>query len=145
MPVAVTFTALGIFLVVMVALAVHHVLQWQQLQRIRMQPAGRPFSSICVAHAFEPSHAMLWDSQVPALEVIGSGGAKGVPIQRLFAAFCETAQLYPELYDGTNFEQWLEFLQNSRLIARNDYRVALTAEGQEFLHYLVTLARLIAA
>jgi hypothetical protein len=142
---AVAFIGLGVVLVIMVALAVRHVVQWRELEIIRMQPAGRPFSSISVAHAFEPSHAMLWDSQVPALEVIGSGGAKGIPLQRLFAAYSELAQTYPELYDGSNFERWLEFLQNARLIARNDYRVALTAEGQEFLHYLQTLARLIAA
>src|SRR5512140_2574095 len=142
MPVVVAFASLGIFLVVMVVVAIAHVVQWRQLEKIKTQPAGEPFSVICVADAFEPSHAVLWDTQAPALELIGSAGNKGIPLQRLFASYTESAQLYPELYEGCNFEQWLEFLQNSRLIVRNDYRVALTPEGQEFLHYLVTLARL---
>jgi hypothetical protein len=142
---AVAFSSVGLLVVVMIWLATSHLVQWHQLQRIKTQATGTPFSVISVAHAFEPGHALLWDTQVPALELINSGGSKGVPLQRLFSWYEGAAHTYPELYDGSSFEQWLEFLHSARLVVRNEYRVALTQEGQEFLHYLVTLARLIAA
>jgi len=134
MPVlAMALTAVVIF-VIMAALAVVHLLEWRQLQQIKAQPAGRPFCVLTIEQVFEPQHAILWDTQVPALQLISSAGAKGLPIQRLYSGYLEATHHYPELYDGSNFGQWLVFLEQSQLVVCNEYRVAITSQGRRLLN-----------
>lgn len=134
MPVFAIAVIAGVIFVVMAIFAIAHVVEWRQLQKIKAQPAGRPFCVLSLEQAFEADHAVLWDTQVPALQLICSAGSKGVPIQRLYACYVETTRHFPELYEGSNFGEWLAFLEESQLVARNEYRVAITSQGRRLLN-----------
>jgi predicted methyltransferase len=59
-------------------------------------------------------------------------------------AYFESACHYPEIYDGFTFEQWLEFLEDARLVTRTGKHVLLTSKGRDFLHYRITAEAAIA-
>ena len=126
------------FLGFSIFLTIAHALERRTIDRIRNEPDGLSFSAIAIELAFDPDHAILWDTQVPALQLINSAGPHGAHIRRLYAWYCRSAALYPELYEGSSFKQWLEFLERVQLITRNPYRVALTPEGRDFLRYRLT-------
>jgi hypothetical protein len=126
-----------VFVFVSLVLTLVHYRERQALERIRCEPAGLRFSALSIAQAFDPDHAILWETQVPALKLISSAGPDGIHIRRLYAWFGESAAHYPELYDGSGFKQWVEFLEEAELIACNVHRVILTPKGCEFLQYRV--------
>lgn len=95
--------------------------------------ARKPFSIIRVADAFEPETSILWETQMPALELISSGGWRGLPRETLRSLYVRSVALYPELYEGTEFEGWLQFLEDAKLIVCNKDMVAITPAGAEFL------------
>ena len=94
-----------------------------------------PFAVFSIADAFDPDYAIIWDTQLPALQLINKAGAKGMGPQQLHRSYFHSARRYPELYDGTSFERWLEFLETEKLIATRSSRVFITAEGHKFLEY----------
>jgi hypothetical protein len=131
--------ALLVFIAVMVLLAIAAVSENGQLQRIHFDPAAKPFV-LSLEDAFDPNHALLWSTQVPALQLIASGGSAGVSYNRLYAAYQKTAASFPELYDGSSFAQWLSCLERSNLITLTSYRVKITSYGRDFLWYCLETA-----
>ena len=129
---AVIVAAIVAFLVVMVLLAVAVVAERGQLRRIRYDPDARPFT-LSLTEAFDPDHAILWSTQIPALRLIRDAASRGVTYHRLFCTYERTAQHYPELYDGCSFAQWLFFLQSADLVTVSTYRVRITRTGRYFL------------
>ncbi len=114
---------------------------WQLLRtrRAGVAPAWAPermppriFHLMSIADAFDPERAMLWETQVPALQLISSG----VPAARLFLFYARYPRNYPELFEDTTFEEWLQFLKRSNLVTVEQGEIRLTAEGVEFLHSL---------
>jgi len=101
--------------------------------------APRRFSALRVADAFDCDRAVLWDTQIPALEVIGSAGASGLPIEELWPFYVQSAATYPELYEGSNFEGWVQFLEDSELVERIGSTLVITVIGSEFLKCRVTV------
>ncbi len=131
------------FAVIVAALWVAHVTELRQRSSARRSRpldsmlttsrTPRSFAIIRLADAFEPETSVLWETQVPALEVINAAGRRGLAIERLGRVYLRSAALYPELYDGSDFESWLQFLEEARLITCRDGIVAMSAEGLEFL------------
>jgi hypothetical protein len=130
--------SVAVFVGVSLILTILHYRERHVLERIRSEPAGVAFSTLSIALAFDPDHAILWETQVPALELISSAGPPGVHIRQLYAWFGVAAARYPELYEGSSFKQWLDFLEKAQLITFDASRVALTSKGREFLQYRVT-------
>ncbi len=129
-----------VFIAIMVLLALAALAEYGQLQRIRFDPSAQPFSLV-LTEAFDPEHAILWGTQVSALLLINSAGARGLAYNRLYHAYTETAQRYPELYEGSSFAQWLFFLEQNELVTLTSYRVRMTGYGREFLkHCLAEVA-----
>lgn len=91
------------------------------------------FSIIRVADAFEPDTSVLWETQIPALERIGLGGPHGLPKVALRRWYRQSSSRYPELYDGSDFEAWLQFLESADLVVCTEDMVTITAAGKEFL------------
>jgi hypothetical protein len=67
-----------------------------------------------------------------------AAGARGLSPQRLYRFYLASAAAFPELYDGSSFYNWLDFLERSRLITMTQERIVLTPEGREFLDYVST-------
>jgi hypothetical protein len=105
---------------------------------INVEPGNsEPLAVFSVAQAFDPDYAIIWDTQFPALQLIDNAGVKGIRTQQLYLFYLRSARRYPELYDGSNFGSWLEFLEREQLVRKKATRVFITAEGHEFLAYRV--------
>lgn len=108
-------------------------------ETIVSRPGPGPFAALLsIDLAFDSDYAILWDTQIPALELIRGAGRKGVTVRVLGASYRSNARRYPELYDGGSFQQWLTFLESAQLIACDGNRVMLTAEAQKFLECRLT-------
>jgi hypothetical protein len=68
-----------------------------------------------ISDAFDPDCVILLQSQAPALHLINSG--LGLSALRDF--FAQLSLLYPELYEGIRFDEWLHFLQICDAFAKN--------------------------
>ena len=137
-PVHILLFIVAVLVGVSLILAVLHYRERHALECIRSEPTGAAFSTLSVALAFDPDHAILWETQVPALELISAAGPQGIHVRQLYAWYRTAAAHYPELYEGSGFKPWLEFLREARLVTFDECRVAVTREGHEFLHYRVT-------
>jgi hypothetical protein len=102
------------------------------------EASGKAFSVLSIMMAFDPDHALVWETQVPMLQLVSESGQHGVSVRQLRAAYLESTRHYPEIYDDFTFEQWFRFLQNTRLVSRAGRRVLLTNKGREFLDYRIT-------
>ncbi len=94
---------------------------------------GRTFSTISVADAFEPDTAILWETQLSALDLICAAGARGLPAATLREWYLRSVRRYPELYDDFSFESWLDFLSNANLIACDGQLIRATSSCVQFL------------
>jgi hypothetical protein len=121
----------------MALMAVANAVEERQLATIRAEVPGAPFRVLSVCDAFEAEYAALWETQVPALTLIASEDPSGVSIQALHRFYRRSARRYPELYDGSSFQQWVMFLETTELIVVGDKRVTITKEGLEFLKFRV--------
>jgi len=135
----ITLAAFIFFVLVLIALSVAQLAERKEERRLFLHIPGKPFTVISVAQAFEEDSAILWETQVPALQQIATGGNKGLPVARLRRFFSGTAKQFPELYEGVYFEQWVHFLEMAELIAiAPDDKIAITPQGVEFLKFRLT-------
>lgn len=117
----------------------------RQRSQTLIRPLTRPLALLSIADAFDPIHAILWEAPIAALQLVESAGAAGVQAARLHPIFAKAAAYFPEIYEGCSFVQWLQFLEQNRLISWDGYRVVLTLEGREFLKYRFTTDALVGA
>lgn len=92
-----------------------------------------PHPILTIADAFDPERGILWSSQVSFLQAIARNASLGECLQ-----VCELSlHRYPELYEGTDPEYWLRFLQRTDLVKVSGPCFKLTANGREFLTLLM--------
>ena len=103
--------------------------------RIWPKQSGKLFSVLPIRLAFDSDQALVWQAQVPVLQLISQSGERGASASCLRKAYRECARHYPEIYEGFTFEQWLRFLNEERLVLSIGKRVVLTETGTAFLHY----------
>ena len=102
---------------------------------------GQGLSTACKASipilkiedAFDPERSILWYPQVPFLQAIAANASLGDCLR-----VCQrTLRQYPELYEGTDPEFWLRFLQHCDLVRASGPCFRLTASGLAFLALLL--------
>ncbi len=120
-----------VFIAVLACLFVAHTLESREISRSRNVWQQRA-TLLSVEQAFDPIFAPLWEAPIAALRLVNSS-RRGVPPGRLRPIFSRAAACFPEIYDGCDFMQWLEFLQHEDLVAWNANKVVLTTKGEEFL------------
>lgn len=102
----------------------------------RLPVAPEPlFAGLSYYQAFEDHYELIWQVQVPGLELIRTSGETGLPVQTLRPWFERTQRSYPDLFEGHTFEEWLDFLQRSRVACFRNDRVRLTVLGCELLDH----------
>lgn len=126
-----------LFIVTLVLLGFAEAAENRKMRMLDIMDDGSPFRVLSVCDAFEPEYAVLWETQAPALRLIAAAAKRGVPRQALLTQYRRTSRMFPELYEGTSFQQWLEFLQRSELVTVGEGRVYITPQGTEFLRYRV--------
>jgi hypothetical protein len=126
-----------LFVVTLGLLGFAEISETRKLRTLDSATTGSPFRVLSVCDAFEPDYAVLWETQVPALRRIAAAGPKGVARNQLFALHHRSATCFPELYDGSGFQQWLDFLQEAELVTIRENRISITPQGVQFLRYRV--------
>ncbi len=96
------------------------------------------FTAFSVAQAFDRDCAIIWSTQVSALQLVDNAGKKGVPVKQLYPFYTRGVRRYPELYEGSSFGSWLEFLEREKLATRSGLQVFITEDGHKFLQYRLT-------
>jgi hypothetical protein len=94
---------------------------------------GNTLGVLSILDAYDSDRNVLWENQAFALQRIASDPT--VP------DLCELWEhhyllLYPELYEGVSFLDWISFLKNCNLIESDGSLVRLTANGHDFLSLL---------
>lgn len=99
------------------------------------QPPANAQTSVMGIHSLfppsvsDPDYAALWESQMPVLALLRSGGRKGVTLSQAKKLFEEMRHRYPELYDGSTFGDWLDWLQRAEVAHRQQDTIAITEKG----------------
>lgn len=94
---------------------------------------SNPVGVFSLADAYDCDHRVLWEIHVPALQLFESG----ITFPELCRLWQRYAGLYPELYEGTSAGDWLKFLQDCNLVENGDNLVRLTADGRDFVNFLI--------
>lgn len=126
-----------LFVVTLVLLGFAEASESRRMRMVDASSEGSPFRVLSVCDAFEPEYAVLWETQAPALRFVATAGAKGVTRPQLFAFYKRAACQYPELYEGSSFHQWLQFLEGSELVSVRESRIGITPQGLQFLRFRV--------
>ena len=123
-----------VFAAVLACLFVAHTLESREITRKRNVWLHRPVRLLSITQAFEPIYAPLWEAPVAVLQ-IAKAAASGVPAGRLQPIFLRAAHSFPEIYEGCEFVQWLEFLEHEDLVwwDPETNKVSITEKGREFL------------
>jgi hypothetical protein len=121
------------FLSIAAVAAFAHCLQRRRWKPIRGESVGQPFSALSLTLAFDPDHAIIWGTQMPVLQLIGSAGQRGVRKACLGVWYFTFSRQYPELCDGYDFHEWLEFLKRMTLVKPSGRNIVLTPEGARFV------------
>jgi hypothetical protein len=106
------------------------------LKRFRKpQPVGASLMHIFTNDSEDCDFDLLWQTQLPALKLLNSAGSCGVSLARVTKLYREIARVYPELYDGSTCQEWLDALQNATVVVhcRAEGIVAITEKGRSFL------------
>jgi len=136
---------LPIVIVAVVVLVGFAIRRGQRSIHAALSSGDEPFTMVAVSQAFDPDYAILWDTQFPALHLVEQAGRHGLPLKCLLMWYADSTLRYPELYDGSSFGGWLEYLQREGLVKRKGRHIIITSEGQEFLHYRIATKAAIAA
>lgn len=89
----------------------------------------------------DPDHALLWKTQLPALELMDQFAPKPAPRTALLEFYRESSHAYPELYEESCFGDWLNWLEQADLIVQDEGESRLTRKGREFLNHLLDSRR----
>jgi len=123
-----------VFIAVLACLVVAHTLESREITRRRNPWSHRPVKLLSITQAFEPIYAPLWEAPVSAMQLVNSAKS-GISAAHLQPIFRRAAACFPEIYEGCEFAQWLEFLEYEDLICwdPDSNKVAITGKGKEFL------------
>ena len=123
-----------VFIAILACLFVAHTLESREVTRKRNIWTQRPVRLLSITQAFEPIYAPLWEAPTAALQLVSSAKS-GTPANRLQPIFRRAYRAFPEIYEGCEFSQWLQFLECEDLVcwSPENNRVTITEKGREFL------------
>ncbi len=127
-----------LFFSIVPLLCLAETLESRNIQHKRDVRLEQPFMLFSIAQAIEPTFAVLWEAPIHAMQLIQSAGTRGISVVQMRPIFNNAAAHFPEIYDGCDFEQWVQFLEDTQLIWWIGHKVTLTQHGREFLEYRFT-------
>jgi hypothetical protein len=85
---------------------------------------------------FERTYRLIFGSQILAMDFLNTDGP--VPATVVEVCFYETARnMEEEFYRDFTYDQWLSFMQDNFLIARDAENLAISIAGRDFLVWTV--------
>ena len=97
----------------------------------------RHFSALTFAYQFEKIYNQIWGSQIAAVHFLNTRGDHGCEKSELLPFYSEGRKAFPQMYRTYPFESWSNFLESFSLMKVADNRTSITAEGREFLKYIL--------
>jgi len=134
-----------IFFGVLVLVWIAGKLEAREIRRKSLPWLANPFPQLSIAQAFDPVYSRLWDAPLRALMSVEAAGPSGLSVSKLRPVFRRASSRHPEIYEGCSFAQWLQFLEQNRLVTCDGRRVSLTPDGVAFLRYRFTTDSLLEA
>lgn len=123
-----------VFIAILACLFIAHTLESREATRRANPWTHRPLRLLSITQAFEPLYAPLWEAPVAALQLISSSRSRRCSANRLQPIFRNASRAFPEIYEGCEFVQWLQFLEREDLISWDpENKVTITEKGKEFL------------
>jgi hypothetical protein len=135
------YISLGVFLLLLAGYTLYITrLLWFSFVRLlkgfcKSQTVGASLMHIFANDSEDGDYNLLWQTQLPALELLNSAGSCGVSLTRMTKLYREIARVYPEIYDGSTFQEWLDALQNATVAVhcRAEGIIAITEKGRFIL------------
>ncbi len=135
------YISLGVFLLLFACYTLYIArLLWFSFVRLlkgfrKPQPVGVSLMHIFTNDSEDCDYNLLWQTQLPALKLLNSAGSCGVSLARMTRLYREIARVYPELYDGSTCQEWLDALQNATVAVhcRAEGIIAITERGRSIL------------
>jgi hypothetical protein len=100
----------------------------------------RAVASASLVLRWEQIDRILFGSQLNALVAINANSL-GLSIQQLKGFYDAAVQQFPAVYKTYRLEQWLQFLENQKLITKGGNGFQITIDGKEFMAWLVHAGR----
>ncbi len=75
-------------------------------------------SLIALGDVFDPDVAPVWITQVSALDLFASRWPQGVHSAEVREIYRVSAKFFPEIFEGSTYESWLQFLEENELVER---------------------------
>ena len=88
---------------------------------------------------FEQIYRIIFGSQIAGLTALAAAPNGEAPASEASAYFDTIKAKFPEFYEKSNFEQWIQYPINADLIERLSDRLKITDMGREFLTYLTAV------
>jgi hypothetical protein len=85
---------------------------WERTDRALQ--AGLDLGYVLTNDSGDCDYGLLWVTQLPVLKALRSAGRAGVPTARMAQLYRDLARVYPELFDGSNFSDWVHAFQNAK-------------------------------
>jgi hypothetical protein len=102
--------------------------------RISPVPSVRPFTPcVPVGEALDHQYGNLCTVQLEPLQLLNIAGYRGLPVSMFSSCYQRSLDVYPEIYEGSSFEQWLAYYTSAQLISLSGRRAYLTTEGRRVL------------
>lgn len=129
LPIAALAMMAFVFVLLMLSVAVACE---ERERRCLGSPAERMFCGMS-RNPLDENARLVWATQLPVLEYLASYSAHGVLPDSLRPRYKAMARLYPALYEGHRFEEWLEFLENSWVVCSRHGKLQLATHGYSVL------------
>jgi hypothetical protein len=97
---------------------------------------GECSNRILIDEMEDCDYVLFWRSQQPALEFLAVAGPDGAGSVRLKEFYREFAHKYPELCDGSTFEDWLQAMRKAEVVATERNTITITGKGKFILENL---------
>lgn len=90
---------------------------------------GRGFTLVFTEDRYDFDCNMLWQTQVPALELLKSAQPAGLSTARMRGLYRDFSRSYPELCDALSFSDWIAWLQNADIAIPHGDFITITERG----------------
>jgi hypothetical protein len=87
------------------------------------------FDSLFPPGVSDPDSQVLWQTQIPVLASLRSGGSQGISLLEAKAWYERLCHRYPELYDGSTFADWLDWLERMEVVQCEQGKIMITEKG----------------
>jgi hypothetical protein len=80
---------------------------------------------------------ILWRAHLAVLRRLRSAGRRGLPIGDIHDLYCKLSRCYPELYEGSTFQDWMSALEGAEVVDRfGSSLISLTDKGMFLIGFV---------